>query len=208
MIGTRLRSMTLVAGATASALAFYMVTLRVSSERAAVQRLERRIAVDMSDIRNLQSELGTRSRLPQLERWNSEVLALSAPKSNQYLNGEVELATFLDARKPAMEVEVRQAVLVEPKASAADAPIQTVAYTPAAPAAAPARSAEAKPDVRFAVASEPAPQRPLLHQASYQPGAASAARPASRAMFSDALLGEIRDTARQEAKSLRQAKVR
>lgn len=204
MIGTRFRSMTLVAGATASALAFYMVTLRVSSERSAVNRLERRIAVNMADIRNLQSELGTRSRLPQLERWNSEVLALSAPKSNQYLNGEIELATFLDARKPAMQAEVRQAVLVEPKAPAASAPIQTVAYTPAA---SPAALANAKPDVRFAVASEPAPQRPLLHQASYQL-TAPASSPSPRAVLSDSLLGEIRDVATQEAKSLRQAKVR
>lgn len=207
MIGTRFRSMTLVAGATASALAFYMVTLRVSSERAAVNRLERRIAVNMADIRNLESELGTRSRLPQLERWNSEVLALSAPKSNQYLNGEVELATFLDTRKPAMQAEVRQAVLVEPTAPAARAPIQTVAYTPAVPVASPAATAKAKPDVRFAVASEPAPQRPLLHQASYQL-TAPASSPAPRAVLSDSLLGEIRDVATQEAKSLRQAKVR
>lgn len=206
MIGTRFRSMTLVAGATASALAFYMVTLRVSSERSAVNRLERRIAVNMADIRNLQSELGTRSRLPQLERWNSEVLALSAPKSNQYLNGEIELATFLDARKPAMQAEVRQAVLVEPKAPAASAPIQTVAYTPAASPAASA-AVNAKPDVRFAVASEPAPQRPLLHQASYQL-TAPASSPSPRAVLSDSLLGEIRDVATQEAKSLRQAKVR
>ena len=40
------------------------------------------------------TELGTRGRMRQLERWNSDVLALSAPGAAQYLAGSVELASY------------------------------------------------------------------------------------------------------------------
>jgi hypothetical protein len=44
------------------------------------------------DLRTLQTEIGTRGRLAQLERWNVKVLALSAPSADQFLNGSFELA--------------------------------------------------------------------------------------------------------------------
>ena len=47
-----------------------------------------------STIRSLQTELGTRGRLQQLEQWNAEVLALSAPVAGQFLEANVSLARF------------------------------------------------------------------------------------------------------------------
>ncbi len=44
------------------------------------------------DIRLLQTEIGTRGRLAQLERWNVKVLALSAPSADQFLEGGFQLA--------------------------------------------------------------------------------------------------------------------
>src|SRR3546814_1124039 len=70
IVGTRLRSVVMIAVMTSFALAFYMISLKVSAERSAVERLERRIASSMMSIRQLQSELGTRARLPQIEKWH------------------------------------------------------------------------------------------------------------------------------------------
>jgi hypothetical protein len=71
-----------------------MVSLQVASERAALERVENRIVVAQRDIRVLQTEIGTRGRLEQLESWNVKVLALSAPQAHQFLEGEFQLATL------------------------------------------------------------------------------------------------------------------
>jgi hypothetical protein len=56
--------------------------------------VENRIVLAQRDIRLLQTEIGTRGRLAQLEQWNVKVLALSAPKANQFLEGSFQLATL------------------------------------------------------------------------------------------------------------------
>ena len=66
--------------------------LRVASERAALEDVETRIVLAQRDLRVLQTEIGTRGRLAQLERWNASVLALSAPTHDQFLQGGFELA--------------------------------------------------------------------------------------------------------------------
>ena len=43
-------------------------------------------------MRVLQTEIGTRGRLSQLERWNAGAFALSAPAADQFLKGGFELA--------------------------------------------------------------------------------------------------------------------
>jgi len=47
------------------------------------------------DVRTLQTEIGTRGRLAQLERWNVRVLALSAPSAEQFVDGGFELAKLV-----------------------------------------------------------------------------------------------------------------
>ena len=80
-----------VAGA---ALGCYMLSLNVASERAELAKIERQIVAAKQEIRTLQTELGTRGRMQQLEHWNAEVLALSAPTASQFLDNPVTLARF------------------------------------------------------------------------------------------------------------------
>jgi hypothetical protein len=94
MIAQRFRPVGWVAGVAAAACALYMISLQVASERGQLEEIEHKIASTKRDIRSLQTELGTRASLRQLERWNGEVLALSAPGAGQYLSGEQALATI------------------------------------------------------------------------------------------------------------------
>ena len=83
MIARSFRSVGWVAGIGAAALGCYMLSLQVAAERADLARVEGRILQTRQAIRNLQTELGTRGRMSQLESWNAEVLALSAPVAAQ-----------------------------------------------------------------------------------------------------------------------------
>src|SRR5260221_4675456 len=69
-----------------------MVSLRVDSERAKLEGVETRIVLAQRDMRVLQTEIGTRGRLSQLERWNAGAFALGAPSADQFLKGGFELA--------------------------------------------------------------------------------------------------------------------
>ena len=68
-----------VAAVGAAALGCYMLSLRVAAERADLTGLQRRIVATQQQIRALETEVGTRGRLAQLEQWNDEVLALAPP---------------------------------------------------------------------------------------------------------------------------------
>jgi hypothetical protein len=91
-----------VAAVAGAALGCYMLSLNVASERAELSRIERQIIATKQEIRLLQTELGTRGRMAQLEQWNADVLALAAPASNQFLDSEMKLARF-DQRAPTIE---------------------------------------------------------------------------------------------------------
>jgi hypothetical protein len=86
------RSVFMVASCAGAALGCYLVSLRVASERAALEDVETRIVLAQRDMRVLQTEIGTRGRLSQLERWNAGAFALSAPTADQFLKGGFELA--------------------------------------------------------------------------------------------------------------------
>ena len=96
------------AGAVAgAALGFYLVSLNVASERAELEEVETRIALARRDIRLLQTEIGTRGRLAQLERWNVKFIRLSAPTADQFVDGGFQLATMVaPAKKPVIEAPV------------------------------------------------------------------------------------------------------
>jgi hypothetical protein len=89
------RSVFMVASCAGAALGCYLVSLRVASERAALESVETKIVLAQRDIRLLQTEIGTRGRLAQLERWNVKVLALSAPSADQFLDGGFALAKLV-----------------------------------------------------------------------------------------------------------------
>jgi hypothetical protein len=103
------RSVFMVASCAGAALGCYLVSLRVASERAAVESVESRIVVTQRDIRLLQTEIGTRGRLAQLERWNVKALALSAPSADQFLSGSFELARLV---RPQRQVDFQGPVVL------------------------------------------------------------------------------------------------
>lgn len=143
MIARGFRPVAWVGAIGAAALSCYMLSLQVASERAELAGLERQIVTTQQDIRALQTELGTRGRLQQLEQWNADVLALSAPVSGQFLPANVSLARF-DRREPAIDqAPVRLASAEMP------APASTVALPPqqAALRQAPAPAFQAAPPV-------------------------------------------------------------
>ena len=99
MRGNSFRSLFMVASCAAAALGCYLVSLRVASERAALEQVETEIVLAERDIRLLQTEIGTRGRLAQLERWNVKVLALSAPSADQFVGTSFELARMVAPKR-------------------------------------------------------------------------------------------------------------
>jgi hypothetical protein len=138
-----------VAAVGGAALGCYMVSLQVATERAELARVESQIIAAKRDIRTLQTELGTRGRLSQLENWNADVLALSAPASAQFLKNEFNLARF-EQNGPSIEQRSAEVRLASAETQA------------------PAPAAEAKPvaPVVRALAPAPAPAQPVLQRAS------------------------------------------
>ncbi len=130
---------TAVAGA---ALGCYLVSLRVASERAALEQVETQIVSTQADIRMLQTEIGTRARLSQLERWNARALSLSAPAAGQILGDKFQLAKLV---RPEPRPDIEAPVVLA-----------------AAPAPEPSHPLEQE------VEGDSAPVGELLHQASYK----------------------------------------
>ncbi|MGZ2412153.1 hypothetical protein ACUXST_001574 [Sphingomonas sp. F9_3S_D5_B_2] len=98
------RSVFMVASCAGAALGCYLVSLRVASERSQLESVETKIVLAQRNLRVLQTEIGTRGRLAQLERWNVKVLALSAPAAQQFVNGGYELAK-LTRTQPKVDFE-------------------------------------------------------------------------------------------------------
>ena len=155
------RSVFMVASCAGAALTCYLVSLNVASERAALEDVETRIVLAQRDLRVLQTEIGTRGRLAQLERWNVKVLALSAPTADQFLSGSYELAKLA---QPQDKVVI-------------DAPV-VLASAPAPDPAQPAIGAETRDDAGSAQAPALSAKQ-ILNQASLKTGTREVpARPA------------------------------
>ena len=140
------RSVFMVASCAGAALGCYLVSLRVASERAALESVETKIVLAQRDIRLLQTEIGTRGRLAQLERWNVKVLALSAPSADQFLDGGFALAKLT---RPPQTIDPAAPVVL----ASAPAPHKPT------PLAVPEQAEESTP---------PAGPRSLMHQASFK----------------------------------------
>ena len=137
MIARAFKPVAWVAAVAIPALGCYMLSLKVAAERAELANVETRILAARQDIRTLQTELGTRGRLQQLEQWNADVLALAAPVSGQFLAQNVSLARF-DTRPqefaPAAQVQVA-AVQTPPAATPAEPALRQASLERTAPAA-------------------------------------------------------------------------
>lgn len=176
MIATRFRSVGWVAGVAVAALGCYLVSQRVATERATVAKVERQILAAKQDIRQLQTEIGTRGRMGQLEVWNGQVLALSAPKAGQFLDNEVRLASLNQAPLPLDKA------IVESHGAVHQASFD----------------ATAKPEAPAAVSGQP-----MLRQATFvkPKGEAMGIAPTKVALLPDDLLGDIGKMAANESGS-------
>lgn len=145
-----------VAAVAGAALGCYMLSLNVAAERAELASVERRIIAAKQDIRSLQTELGTRGRLSQLEHWNAQVLALSAPSSAQFLDDALTLARF-DQREKTIEERAKVQM-----ASADAAPLRRPEPSLATPA-----KKLAPADYAAAAALAAREPQPLVRHASY-----------------------------------------
>jgi hypothetical protein len=181
MIARGFKPVVWVAAVGAAALGCYMLSLRVASERADLTRLQSRIVATQQQIRALQTEVGTRGRLAQLEQWNDDVLALAPPASGQFVQG-AQLARFethdvspLDTQAVVQtaSAEAAPAPLPPPAATATLAPQHAIAAAPAIAAPAPLRQAT----VQRTSLTMPAQPAPVLARPQPAPLATRAATP-------------------------------
>jgi hypothetical protein len=168
MIARGFKSVVWVAAVGGAALGCYMLSLQVATERAELAKVERRIIAAKQEIRSLQTELGTRGRLSQLERWNTDVLALSAPASAQFLPSEFTLAR-LERREPTPQDVTSQIHM----AAASDKPAAVRGNE--APVATPTTAA---PDPAVRMASAEIPSQAETQTATVRQAKAPAAQPA------------------------------
>lgn len=152
----------LIAGTLAVALTSYSLSLKVSSERRETDRIARQNRALESDLKALDAELRVRMRMPQLQRWNDDILGMVPISASQYLSNPVHLANYgkpLPGDAPALP-SVQLAVRDVPLAPSAartmlvSAPAAPVATGPAA------RPAPAALPVDPLLVSAPAPSRP------------------------------------------------
>jgi len=144
----------MVAGTLAVALTSYSISLKVSAERAEAERLAKQNVALEARLKALEAELRVRMRLPQLQRWNDEVLALKPITSAQYLGTSLHLAAYGE----------------EPQAMPGAVPQATLAAGPL----------PAKPAMRPALRTEIAPRADTglkLTAATLPPPSAPASRP-------------------------------
>jgi len=222
----RLKGLGWLAICVIAALSFYMVSLKVSVERKKLETVNHEIAEAHRDIRSLQTEFATRANLAQLEQWNGQVLALTAPTPAQYLPDEQALASLTPGDTPGQaEVQTAQMVIpalpvmlpppdaAQPDAAPAAAPVKAVAPVQVAAARpghaaapAPVEVASAKPDAGrmtsvmhdvIARAAQPV-RRSVADRARSE-----AVAMLDRKLLSDTTLGDLARGARAETASLR-----
>lgn len=199
----RLKGIGWFGGCVVVALGFYLVSLGVAAERKKLEQTDARIRVAQRDIRALETEFDTRANLTQLERWNGDTLALVAPGANQFVRDEAQLAAVRFDVAPRGSGAVRTASLVVPAFTAQ----VTAPAVAAAPVAAPvtvkvaAVASTRAPVLTKTAASEPSAK--LIPAVATVAKAAPVRRQAVAMLLSDATLGDLVRSARNEARTLR-----
>ncbi|MDY0958311.1 hypothetical protein SOM26_06390 [Sphingomonas sp. CFBP8993] len=205
-------------------LGFYLVSLQVAAERKKLDDVNARIATAQRDIRALETEFDTRANLVQLEKWNGDTLALTAPIAGQFVGDEAQLASLDVTHGPAPGT-VQTAALLVPSQPAPVAPpaAEAVALAAATTAPAPAKPNAPAPVVRLAKVDLPKPQ--VVKAVSERVVVSKAAKPApiatvrtaaavakvrpqavamlDRQLLSDTTLGDILKGAKTESRRRR-----
>ena len=170
------RSVFMAASVAGAALGCYLVSLNVASERAKLEAVEEKIVLAQRDIRVLQTEIGTRGRLAQLERWNARFIRLSAPSADQFVDNGFHLASLVrPRRRPAIEAPV--VLAAAPAPGALSRPITTSDADDTPP---PAMAKSAAPAELLHTASLTKPE-PLAGKKSVKAAAPVTAKPVKSA---------------------------
>ena len=160
------KSVYMAASVVGAALGCYLISLNVASERAKLEAVEEQIVLAQRDIRVLQTEIGTRGRLAQLERWNARFIRLSAPSADQFVEGGFQLAALARPdRQPAIQAPVVLAAAPAAEAlnrpavtsDSDDTPPPSVARRGSAPAELMHSASYAKPEASIAEKPKEAP---------------------------------------------------
>lgn len=201
-------------------LGFYLVSLQVAAERKKLDDVNGRIAAAQRDIRALETEFDTRANLVQLEKWNGDTLALTAPVAGQFVGDEAQLASLDVTRGPA-EGAIQTAallvpsqpapVVVQPEAVAAAAPAAPVKPNAPAPVVRLAKVDLPKPQIVQAVSehvvttkkAKPAPIATVRTAAAVAKVRPEAVAMLDRQLLSDTTLGDILKGAKTEARRRR-----
>ena len=171
-------SLFMVASCAGAALGCYLVSLRVASERAQLEEVESRIVLAQQDVRMVQTEIGARARLSQLERWIASVLALSAPAADQFVKGGFELARLA---QPEHKVDFKApVVLASAPAPETKAPIGE-ATTDEAGAPAPAEPGSLLHEASLKTGTREVPSEPVAALPLKAAGSKSTAKPVTAA---------------------------
>lgn len=191
-------------------LGFYLVSLQVANERKKLEQVNRRIASAERDIRALETEFDTRANLAQLERWNGDTLALSAPTAQQFVGDEAALASIDVHAAPTPGPDgapVRTAALLVPSGMPPQPAMTLVAANapaPVAPAAAPVRAtvrtASAGKGLDVGLVRTAAVAAATSAAAKVKPDAVALL---DRKLLSERTLGDILSRARTEASGKR-----
>lgn len=174
----------------------YLVSSRVAAERGRLESIQRAIVTAHQDIRELETEFGTRANFAQLERWNGDVLALAAPRPEQYAGGEAVLASLkLDGLNASMQtaallVPSAPADIVQPELTPA------VATTAPAPATKPRADTVAPTRTIVAAVSTPAIVTATVRRAPVAKPVAVAML--DRKLLDDSTMGDLMRSARAE----------
>jgi hypothetical protein len=171
------RSVYMAASVVGAALGCYLISLNVASQRAKLEDVEGKIVLAQRDIRVLQTEIGTRGRLAQLERWNARFIRLSAPSADQFVEGGFQLAAMVRPNKhPAIEAPV--VLAAAPTDEALARPVVTSDAEDAPPPVV-AKRGDAAELLHTASYSKPAP---LADRKPAKPSSPVTAKPAKSAM--------------------------
>jgi hypothetical protein len=124
------QSAALITAALASVVGYYTVSVHASNERMAIASSRATIARDVGEIHRLRADLRTRSRLPELQRWNEQVLGLTAPRAEQLVTSPVMLAAYAAPRAPTVALQPNVNVAVVRDVVVATPLMHQASYSP------------------------------------------------------------------------------
>lgn len=202
MAARRLRGLGWIGLAFLVVIGCYLVSLQVSLARKRLASVNAEILAANRDIRQLETEFKTRASLRQLERWNGEVLALSAPTATQFVHDETQLAGVGPDTLPDVPGQSPMELALVSAATYAPPPIVPAVVPAPARDIAGAIAAAVVPQAHAAVpAARPKPRPDPVLQRMIDTDRRREARVAmlETKLLGDDLVGDLARRARQEA---------